>query len=271
MIISSSQVDVIVSYNNKRYTGSYEINDGKRTGTIEMFTNSMDSIRSCITSGTFDIKIHSEYLYACTSNSIIKYDLFLKEIKKSETEYLNTFVSIHQNNLFVCTSIGSIDVYDQDLNLEYSINVSNDILWTNVFYNSYLVCGGEDSILYFVDLNTKDCHKSLQFDQGVTSLLVCDDTLLMGSYDEHIYKIINFEIISKHFIGGGVWRIKIFKEMYYISCMYEGIKILTSDFDLLHFFDKGGLVYGMDVFDDVLLMAVFYAKKIYKLNLKTLF
>ncbi|KAK6089961.1 hypothetical protein P3W45_001007 [Vairimorpha bombi] len=268
MISSSSQVDVIIYHDNKVYTGSYEINDGMRTGTIEMFTNSMDLIRSCITSGTFDIKIHSKSLYACTSNSIIKYDLLLNEISKQETDFLNTFVSIHENYLFVCTSKGSIDVYNQDLNFEYSFSISSDILWTNIFYKSFLVCGGEDSILYFVDLKSKSIHKSLQFDQGVTSLAVCDKILLMGSYDEHIYKINNFEILSRHFIGGGVWRIKIFKELYYISCMYEGVKVLTSNFDLLHVFDIGDLVYGMDVFDDVLLIAVFYSKKIYKLNIK---
>lgn len=220
MIDTSSQVDVIISHDDKIYTGSYEINDGNRSGTIEVFTKSLNLISIYKTSGTFDLKIYNQYIYACTSDSIIEFDLSLNEIKKINTDYLNTYVSIHENNIYVCTSQGSIDVYDLNFNFIYKLQISNDILWINTIYKSFLVCGGEDSILYFINLKTKKIQTSLNFDQGITSLFVKTNILLTGNYDGYIYEIEDLKIISKNYIGGGVWKIKEHKEKYYISYMY---------------------------------------------------
>ncbi|WUR03132.1 WD40 repeat domain-containing protein [Vairimorpha necatrix] len=259
---TSSCVGVILIHQDKIFTGSYDYSSSSRFGNIQLYSSDMSLIRTQETSGILDLKIHSSFLYAATSNSLLKFNLSLDLLKEVSTPHMNTFIyiNISSSRLYICTSNGSITVYSPDLVFLYSLQVSNDILWTCTLYNSLLLCGGECSTLFFI--KDKEVIKKMKFEQGICSLLVERDIVMVGSYDEHVYKIFIDRIIEKKKIGGGIWRIIKKNEKFYMSCMYEGIKILGEKN-----YSKGELVYGIDVNEEYIIYSSFYNKVIYKIKI----
>lgn len=270
MLIKSninSQICTICIYNDLIYTGSYKIHDNIRSGNIEIYNFDLKLLNFANTSGTFDLKVFNDFLYVASSEYVMKFNLKLELIVQYKTSYLNTFIHIN-NKIYVSTSIGAIDAYDYNLNKLFTIQISNDILWSIIIHENLLYCGGEDAILYCINLENNNILKKITFENGITSLFI-DNGLIVGSYGEYVYKFdFNLENHIKYFIGCGIWRIIKYNSNYFISCMYEGVKIFSNCFDLVYEYKVGDLIYGIDICDNGFFFAQFYKKSFFKLLIK---
>lgn len=266
---SHSSISTLLFHKDRIYAGGYEY-DNVRHGNIEVYDKDLCLLMAADTQGTLDIKIFDTFIYVSTSTSIIKYNLNLEKLFEYKTGYMNTFMVIYESFIYVCTAKGTIDVYTLSLNLLYSIKVSNDILWTCAVQNNTIYCGGECGTLFCI--KNKQIVYKIKFTQGITCITIYTDCLLVGSYDEHIYKIKQDNIVNKYFIGGGIWRVKQYKDLFFISCMYEGIKIINKKFDKILYQttnntvsmpeDISKLVYALDTNENSVIYATFYEKKI---------
>lgn len=261
----NSQIDTICIHNNLIFTGSYKIENEIRSGSIEIYNLDFELKNYTYTSGTFDIKILNDFLYVALSNSVSKFNLNLDLIVLNSTPHLNTSIHI-TDKVYVTTSIGSIEAYDLNLNKLFNIIISNDILWSVTVYKNLLYCGGEDLSLYCIDLKNNNIIKKIKFEHGITCFFI-EDGLYIGNYGDHIYKY-NFDLTCcvKYFIGSSSWKIVKYNSQYFISCMYDGVKIFNDLFELCHKYEVGDLIYGIDVCDSGIFFAQFYEKIIFKLT-----
>ncbi|GAV08199.1 hypothetical protein RvY_17927 [Ramazzottius varieornatus] len=126
--------------------------------------------------------------------------------------------------------------------------------------NDVLYSGADDSFLKMHDLRSDSAVVTVKgHDAGVTSVVSSssmENTLITGSYDEHIRSWDKRMLKSASAtlkLGGGVWRIKASPEddtLLACACMHSGARIVRlneTGFVLQHSFMEGRqLVYGID-------------------------
>lgn len=260
-------VDVIISLNEYFFLGSYDLKDGEKKGSIRKLRLSnldLQDTSSVMTSGTFDLKARGSNILSANTKDITIYDKDLKVIKYIPTDTYNTFIS--QNDSLICISDGDgyVTFYDENFDIISKLKISKDILWVVEVHGDYVYCGGEDGVLYIIDLKTYSLQNTLLIGCGITSLYFENDFFLLGSYDENIYKIsYDLEIKQTTKVGGGVWRIRKKEENHVVSCMYDGVKILNGELQVLKTYEKVPLIYSLALYNDFIIFNSFYEKKLY--------
>lgn len=262
----SENVDVIVSLKEYLFLGSYDLRDGGKSGTIRKveFSDTLQEIKSVMTSGTFDLKIRGNNILAANSKDVTIFDEDLKVVRSTSTGTYNTFITQNESFIIISDGDGDITVYNKELEKTKQLRVSQDTLWVVEIHKDLIYCGGEDGILYILDLQDMSVKESIQIGCGITSLYFDDNFFLVGSYDENIYKFsYDFKILQTSKIGGGVWRILKKESNYVVSCMYDGVKILNDQFKQLETYEKGPLIYSLALVSGAIIFNSFYDRKLY--------
>ncbi|KAF9763280.1 Diphthine methyltransferase [Nosema granulosis] len=269
----NENVDVIVSYEDAVYFGSYDLEEGNKYGKIikirtkdlvERDPPDLEIDTSTPTTGTFDIIIWGSSLVSANTKDISLYDKDLNLLQNTHTTSYNTFLASDGDFLFVSDGDGYITVYNDNLEKTICSKVSSDTLWVVGVHDGCVYCGGEEGVLYILKKSNLSVIDTINTGCGITSLYFEDGFFLLGSYDEHIYHIeYDLKIIKKTKIGGGVWRIIKKEHQYVLSCMYEGVKIVDSDLNILSTLETGPLIYSLALIDDYVVFNTFYDRKLY--------
>lgn len=262
-------MDCLCCTSSALVAGGYLFNEGVRSGKICFYSlESMGIEGEFTTSGTLDIKINEQTLYSANSSDVSAIHLGSESTTKIATAHINTYVEVYGNGVFVSDVGGRINVYDREMTSAKVIKAGNAPIWVLKASDKELTCGSEDGILRFMDIRTFSEHHRVKRTSGITSIYECLEYLYVGSYDECI-EIIDkrkYEIIKKVRVGGGIWRICKEGEMFYLSCMYEGLKICDRDLNVIEKFPTNSIAYGLTVKDSKVFFTSFYDKKIYKLE-----
>ncbi|AFN83272.1 hypothetical protein EROM_070210 [Encephalitozoon romaleae SJ-2008] len=260
-------IDCLCCTSSALVAGGYLFNEGVRSGKIYFYSlESMNIEDEFTTSGTLDIKVSEQTLYSANSSDISAIHLGSRSTIKMETAHINTYVEVYGSNVFVFDVGGRVNVYSKEMTSAKVIKAGDAPIWALKASDKELICGSEDGMLRFVDTRTFSEHHTMKRTSGITSMYEYLEYLYVGSYDECI-EIIDkrkYEIIKKVRVGGGIWRICKEGEMFYLSCMYEGLKVCDCDLNVMEKFPTNSIAYGLTVKDSKVFFTSFYDKKIYK-------
>lgn len=246
--------------------GGYSFDCGLRTGKVYLYgKDDMKIRRELPTSGTLDIKVSNDVFYLANSEDIACVSLRNGNSIERGTTGFNTYISLGNDQVFVSDIGGNVKIYDGELNAVETVKAADDPVWVSEIYGKELVSGCEAGSLSFIDTRIGRKHQMMKRECGITSIYMGDGYLYVGSYDEHVEMIDmrNYGIVKRTRIGGGVWKIASRDARFYLSCMYEGMKMCDSNLDVLERYDTESIVYGLALSGDKLFFTSFYDKKIY--------
>ncbi|KAG5858605.1 hypothetical protein KMI_13g18970 [Encephalitozoon hellem] len=262
-------IDCLCCTSSSLVAGGYLFNEGVRSGKIYFYgLEGMNIESELATSGTLDIKINEQTLYSANSSDVSAVHLASGSVVRMDTAYVNTCVEICDSNVFASDVEGGVGVYDNGMRFLKAIKVSEAPIWVLKASGKELICGSEDGMLRFIDTRTFSERHRMKRASGITSMYECPEYLYVGSYDECI-EIIDkrkYEAVRKVVIGGGVWRICREGGAFYLSCMYEGLKICDDELNVVERFPTNSIAYGLTVKDSKVFFTSFYDRKIYKLE-----
>lgn len=267
-------IDCLVSSSQGLAAGGYSLADGKRTGKIYFYGEDMRIKGEVETSGTLDMKVGNEVLYAANSRDVCMVALCDGGTATVQTDCINTYVSLADGSVVVSGLDGVVRVFDESLRSMDSIRIGDSPVWVSEVFGGELVSGSEDGSMCFVDVRSGRRHGEMQRGSGITSLHMENDCLYVGSYDEHIEVVDrrNLCVIRKVHVGGGVWRILRIGERFYVACVYEGMKVLNASLDVVEEHKTESIVYALAAArfrmeeTDAVLFASFYDRKVHMVS-----
>ncbi|ADM11786.1 uncharacterized protein Eint_070220 [Encephalitozoon intestinalis ATCC 50506] len=266
-------IDCLCCTSSALIAGGYLFHEETRSGKIYFYDlESMEIQDEFETSGTLDIKINAQTLYSANSRDVSAINIGSKSIIKTDTRDINTYLEINGDEVFVSDIGGRVSVYDKDITVRKVVKLGEAPIWVLKGRCKELMCGSEDGELRFVDMRTWSEHHRMKRASGVISIYEHLEYLYVGSYDEHI-EIVDkrmYEVVRKVKVGGGVWRIFEKDKTFFLSCMYEGLKVCDGDLNIVKEFPTNSIAYGLASSDKELFFTSFYDKKICKLRFQDL-
>ncbi|TBU05300.1 hypothetical protein CWI39_0693p0010 [Hamiltosporidium magnivora] len=249
------------------YVGCYSHLDGKRNGEIisypeELFVD---------TTGTLDLKLSDNKLFAANVSDISIYNADLSLHHSIETTSLNTYIEPDNNIIVSCDINGSLNIYDLSHGNKQSYNLSDNILWVCRKNDNYIYCGGESGTLFIKDIRTSE-NRNINIENNITFVDIIGNQIYVCSYGNtlKIYDQRNYKLIKNIELDSGIWRIKRTDNHFFVSSMYDGFKIFDTKWNLLNSFKTDSICYGIEVYDKKVAFTSFYDKKVFVLNFNEL-
>lgn len=99
---------------------------------------------------------------------------------------------------------------------------------------------------------------------GITSIYSKDGIILVGAYDG---KLIEYDKVYKqkqeHDLGN-VWRIVQIEDNLGLSCMYDGVKIIDTNYNIIKTYETKSIAYAIDYNQDRLVFSDYYEMTYYE-------
>lgn len=256
-IVTEQEVSSIIFSNDDIIFGTYHLENEMKTGQIYKNNHLI-----CETSGTFQIIETGNSIYSVNNKDIMKIS---EKVLKIDTDNINT--SIYNDvNIFISQSGGSILILDQNFNIQKNIKLCSDhIIWIVKKYDDFLLAGCDcgNFIIYNLKNETK---KIIKRNSGVISIHKKNNYFLVGSYDGFLNIYNNdFEEVNKLPLGN-VWRIIDIEDNLGLACMYDGVKLIDQNYEIIKTFETKNIAYGIDYDKNRLVFSDFYEKCYYSIE-----
>lgn len=255
---ANNEIASIIIKDDKIIYGTYHLENNVRSGAIYIYNEFLTD-----TSGTFQITKYNKSLITANSQDIMKIDNIIHKI---ETPHMNTCLII-DNLLYSTQSNGNISIYNYNLEKqEEYIICKNHILWCAEKVDNYLLCGCDCGNFIIYDIRTKN-RQAIKRESGIISIYKWNGKIYVGSYDGFLFVYdLGFNIISKNKFGN-VWKMINAGNYLATACMYDGVKIVNDNFDIIKKYDVKSIAYGLDIERDIMVFSDFYEKCYYKVHI----
>lgn len=264
--------DCVTSLDNGYIISTYTLNNetGEKKGSLLYFEANQIKNKILVDKGILDTKLIDTKLVSCCSNG----DLLITDTENilstnKITEACCSFVDFNSTNIFCPSLDGNLHVIDRNTLQVLSINSNPYEIWYVACTESLLFIPVSIGKLQIKDLRTMQNVAEMNLHESEISSIVPDQfQVFCGSFDGSISTSdlrTNRKVCAQD-VGGGVWRIKLYRDKFLTANMEEGFKY--SDSKVISCVQTESLAYGLGQISDSLFIGCsFYDSKLIHLFL----